>query len=78
MLLGYHLPQYMPGALPIGFNGGGTLYLLDLREPAIDGEYPLVCAHAGYLAWSQQACHPVAPTFIEACRGGVDVDEMRG
>ena len=77
MLLTYQLPLYMPGALPVGFNGGGTFYLLDMREPVVEGEYPIVCAHAGYLGWSRDACHPVAPTFVEACRGGIDVGEMR-
>src|SRR4051794_37024143 len=35
MLLAYHLPKYMPGAMPIAFNGEGTFYLIDMRQPAV-------------------------------------------
>ncbi len=77
MLLAYHLPQYMPGALPIAFNGGGTFYLLDMRRPAVKGEYPVVCAHSGYLAWESVACFTVADSFVAACRGAVNVDDLR-
>jgi hypothetical protein len=77
MLVAYHLPQYMPGALPIAFNGGGTFYLLDMRRAAVNGEYPVVCAHAGYLAWTSEAYVTVADSFVDACRGAVDVDDLR-
>src|SRR5215472_6681118 len=50
-MLAYHVPQYMPGALPFAFNGGGTFYLFDMREDAVGGEYPVVCCHAGSLSW---------------------------
>jgi hypothetical protein len=68
MLVAYHLPEYMPGAMPIAFDGGGTFYLLDMRRPAIEGEYPVVCAHAGYLAWEPEACEAIADSFVAACR----------
>jgi len=77
MLLAYHLPLYMPLALPIAFNGGGTFYFLDLREPAVKGEYTIVVAHSGYLGWQSDACFPVADRFEELCRGTQDVDELR-
>jgi hypothetical protein len=77
MMIAYQLPQYMPGAVPIAFNGGGTFYLLDMRQPAVDGEYPVVCADAGYLAWESRAHCVVADTFVAACRGRVNVDDMR-
>ncbi len=77
MLLAYQLPQYMPGALPVAFNGGGTFYLLDLRRPAAGGEYPVVCAHAGYLGWEPEACWVVADSLAAACRGAVNVDDLR-
>ena len=78
MTLAYAVPQYMPGAMPVAFNGGGTFYLLDMRLPAVGGEYPIVCAHAGYLAWKPGACREVADSFAAACRGTVNVDDLRG
>src|SRR5262245_7423107 len=77
MMLAYQLPQYMPGAVPVAFNGGGTFYLLDMRRPAVGGEYPVVCAHAGYLAWEPRAFCVVADSFVAACRGTVNVDDLR-
>lgn len=77
MLLAYELPQYMPGAVPIAFNGGGTFYLLDMRQPAVNGEYPVVCAHAGYLSWAPDACWPIADSFLAACQGRDNVDDVR-
>lgn len=77
MLLAYHLPQYMPGALPLAFNGGGTFYLFDLRQPASDGEYPIVAAHAGSLGWEPDEHVRIADSFEAACRGTVCVDDLR-
>jgi hypothetical protein len=76
MMLAYEVPQYMPGAVPVAFNGGGTFYLLDLRRPAAGGEYPVVAAHAGHLGWGPDACRPVADTFLAACRGTANVDDL--
>ncbi|MEW4571520.1 SMI1/KNR4 family protein [Tautonia sp. JC769] len=73
----YGLPRFMPQALPLAFNGGGTFYLLDMRGPAAGGEYPVVCSHAGNLGWSAEECVRVAGSFPEACRGTIDVDELR-
>src|SRR5262249_1777501 len=75
-MVAYQLPQYMPGAVPVAFNGGGTFYLLDMRQPAVGGEYPVVCAHAGYLSWEPDACCVVADSFVAACRGTVNVDDL--
>jgi hypothetical protein len=75
MLLGYNLPQYMPGALPFAFNGGGTFYLFDRRAAPCNGEYPVVCAHSGNLGWEPDACVQIATSFVEACQGTSDVDD---
>ena len=48
-MLGYSIPNWMPGVCPIGFDGGGTFYLLDMRGPPIDEAYPVLFAHAGAL-----------------------------
>jgi len=69
-LLAYHVPQYMPGALPFAMDGGGGFYLFDLRADAIDGEYPIFFAHAGNLGWDDAV--PVAQTFPDACRGNTN------
>ncbi len=74
--LAHHLPQYMPGALPVALNGGGTFYLLDMRLPASGGEYPVVCAHAGFLSWVPGAWRVVADSFGAACRGRVNVEDL--
>ncbi len=76
MLIAYHLPQYMPHALPFAFNGGGVFYLFDMRESAKDGEFPVVCSHAGNLGWSNDECYRVADTFIKACRGRSNVERL--
>jgi len=83
MALAYHLPEYMPGALPFAFNGGGVFYLFDLREPAdADGEYPVVAAHAGNLGWSTHdecyppECWPVADGLERACRGRTNIEDL--
>jgi SMI1 / KNR4 family (SUKH-1) len=73
----YGIPRYMPGALPFALNGGGTFYLLDMRETAVAGEYPVVCSHSGNLGWAPDECVRIADSFPEACRGTIDVDELR-
>lgn len=77
MMLAYQLPEYMPGAVPIAFDGGGTFYLFDLREPPVDGEYPVVCAHAGNLGWEPDESWRIADSFLGACRGTVEVHDLR-
>jgi hypothetical protein len=76
-LLAYHLPQYMPGALPFAFNGGGTFYLFDMRPAAKRGEYPVVGSHSGNLGWEPDECVQIAESFEAACRGSESVDELR-
>jgi hypothetical protein len=77
MMLGYHVPQYMPGALPFAFDGGGTFYLFDMRVPAVRGEYPVVCCHAGSLRWDDYLCWVIANSFEDACRGTENVHDLR-
>jgi hypothetical protein len=76
MLLGYNLPQYMPGALPIAFNGGGIFYLFDMRRPPVRGEYPVVCASAGNIGWGADEHAVVAANFPKCCRGKVRVEDL--
>ena len=46
-MISHCIPEYMPGCVPIAFDGGGTFYLIDMREPAVDREYPILFGHAG-------------------------------
>ncbi len=78
MLLSYQVPEYMPGVLPFAFNGGGVFYLFDMREPASkDGEYPILCASAGCLDFDPYYSPKVADTFLDACRGRVNIESLR-
>jgi hypothetical protein len=72
-LLGYHVPQYMPGAIPFAFDGGGRFYLFDMRREPIAGEYPILFVGSGNLCYAD-AVH-VAASFIDACKGTSDPSE---
>lgn len=50
-LLGYSIPHWMSGVCPIGFDGGGTFYLLDMREPPVEDDYPVLFAGSGALSF---------------------------
>lgn len=83
MALCYHVPEYMPGALPFAFNGGGVFYLFDLREPAdAEGEYPVVATEAGNIGWSTYEecyppqCWPVADSLEQTCCGRTNIESM--
>lgn len=67
MMLRYGIPEEMPGVLPIAFDGGGVFLAFDLREPAVNGEYPIVAFHASTPVW-EEASH-VADSFEALCRG---------
>ena len=69
MLLAYHLPEYMPDALPFAWNGDGIFYLFDMRQQPVADEYPIVCAQAGNLGWTVRKCGYVADAFPAACCG---------
>ncbi|MBN9521385.1 SMI1/KNR4 family protein [bacterium] len=74
-LLAYHLPEYMPEALPIALDGGGVFYLLDMHAPATDGEYPVVCADAGSLGWQRGRWWHLADSFLAVCRSSRIADD---
>lgn len=66
IMLGYHVPEYMPGALPFAFDGCGTFYLLDMRKPAVGDEYPVLLAHSTYLSWEPDAIEMLASNLVDA------------
>jgi len=67
--------RHMPGALPFVLNGSGTFYLFDLGQAPVDGEYPIVGVAAGNQSW--KSCFPIADSLEAACRGTIDIDDMR-
>ena len=74
-LLCYHIPEYMPGAVPFAFDGGGGFYLFDMRNEPVDDEFPIVMSHSGYLGWENNAHVLVANSFVEACKGKTDPND---
>lgn len=62
-LLAYWIPQWMPETCPIGFDGGGTFYLLDLRDAGNNNDYPVIMSGAGCLAFDEALI--VASSFAE-------------
>ena len=75
-LLHYHFPQYMPGALPIGLDGGGVFGVFDLRDdPPRNGPSDAVWAiGSGNLGWEDAV--KVADSFVEFCRGRTAVGDV--
>ena len=70
------VPEYMPDAVPFAFNGGGVMYMFDMRQPARGGEYPIICARTGEFGWQLPGCFArMADGFEEACRGRSNVEE---
>jgi hypothetical protein len=67
-MLAYDLPEYMPQALAFAFDGAGTFYLLDMRQPPVGDEYPVLIVHASNLGFNSTTCRKIASSFIEACR----------
>ena len=47
--IGYGVLLWMPGTVAFASNGGGELYLFDMRSDPIAGEYPLLMADANAL-----------------------------
>lgn len=76
MLLAYCLPEVMPSALPFAFNGGGVFYLFDMRKEAKNDEFPIVCSHVGSIGWDLDDYVVVADSFLAACQGKVDVENL--
>jgi len=73
-LLGYHVPQYMPGAVPFAFDGGGRFYLFDMRREPTAGEYPILFVGSGNLRYTDAIL--VATSFVDACSGTSDPSEQ--
>lgn len=66
MMLAYQIPEYMPHAVPFAFDGAGTFYLFDMRQPPVDDEFPIVLSHAGSLGWDEYDHERIAEDFVSA------------
>ena len=66
MMLGYHLPEYMPMAIPLGLDGSGNFVLFDARAPLRAGEYPVLFAAAGNLCFEDARL--LSTSFEGFCR----------
>jgi hypothetical protein len=62
-MLGYSIPHWMPMSCPIGFDGGGTFYLLDMRFDSQFNDYPVLFAHACNLGYDDAVV--LADSFAE-------------
>ncbi len=61
-LLTYELPFMMTGTVPVGTDGQGGLYLIDLRNAAdSNGEYPILHTLADRLTFDD--AEPIASAF---------------
>ena len=76
MMLDYHEPQYMPLAIPIGLDGSGNFFMLDMRQAPTHGEYPVVAAAAGNLGWAADECAFVAPNLMQAVHGEIAIEDL--
>lgn len=65
--LEYAIPQYMPDVFPFASDSGGHFYVFDMRENAINEEYPIFVVGAGNLGFEDAKF--LAPTFMQACKG---------
>jgi hypothetical protein len=73
-LLAYHLPLYMPMTVPLGLDGSGNFALLDVREPMVKGEYPILVAAAGDLCFDD--ARMAADTFEQFCLRTERVEDL--
>ena len=70
-LLHYEFPEYMPGAVPIGLDGGGVFGVFDLRNGPSDKVWAI---GSGALSWDDVV--PIAESFPEFCRGTTRVGDV--
>jgi hypothetical protein len=74
LLLDYHVPQYLSGALSIASDGGGHIYAFDMRRPYVHGEYPILVVAAGDQGYDTAVV--AARSFMELCRNTVSASDL--
>ncbi len=73
-LVDYQFPVYMPSALAFGLNGGGLFYIFDMREPATDGEYPIVISSSGNLGFNDSPV--IAHSIQELLADSTNIEDL--
>jgi hypothetical protein len=73
-LVNYQFPEYMPGAIPLGLDGGSLFAAFDTRGGLIDGEFPILVSAAGNLDYVD--ARVVASSLVEFCRGTNPIAEV--
>ena len=63
----YEFAEYMPGAVPLGLDGGGIFYVFDFRGPLLNDECPIWVCGSGANTWDEAAF--IAPSFEQLCQG---------
>ena len=69
-LLHYHFPEYLPGVVPIGLDGGGVFGVFNLAESPAGAVWAI---ESGVPFWEDAV--PIAASFEEFCRGTVRLGE---
>ncbi|MDR2880542.1 MAG: SMI1/KNR4 family protein [Azoarcus sp.] len=72
-VLNYHIAYYMPGAIPLGLDGGGLFAMFDTRNGPAD-EYPILAVEAGALDYSETAL--LATSFLDFCQGTTSIADV--
>lgn len=67
----YLFPEFQPGAVPFGFNGGGTFYAYDLRVPS--KAPPIIAVSSGCLDWDEAVV--IGHSLEEVFSKNIDIDD---
>ena len=73
-LVHYQFPEYMPGAIPLGMDGGGLFAAFDTRAGLIDGEYPILVTPASVLDYED--ARVVASSLVDFCEGTSSIADV--
>lgn len=72
MNLAYAFPLWMPNAVSFAMDGAGNHYIFDMREKAVNGEFPILVSHSSVLDFEDAIV--IGSSFLEVCKGKTAVD----
>ena len=67
----YMFPEFQPGAIPFGFNGGGTFYAYDLRT--ISNSPSIIATSSRVLNWDEAVL--IGHSLEEGFSKSTDIDD---
>lgn len=73
-MLAYEFPAYMPGAVPIGLDGGGIFCVFDLRVASQSVGVPIIAVSSGVLTY--ESARPVATSLREFCESRKSIESL--